>query len=51
MPKEKVRVSVDYIRAKYSHYGDTENLHDNTAVLHIRFLLEEIDRLNESKTS
>lgn len=43
-------VDVEAIRKRYAHYGDTENLKKNTAVLHIRLLLEEIDRLNASKT-
>jgi hypothetical protein len=35
------------IRNRYEYYGPTEKLHKNTAVLHIRLLLEEIDRLKE----
>lgn len=35
------------IRNKYEHYPDTDKLNPNTAVLHIRLLLEEIDRLKE----
>jgi hypothetical protein len=50
MPKSPVLLTtVEAIREKYAHYGDTKKLHPNTAVLHIRFLLEEIERLEEIK--
>jgi len=35
------------IRDRYAHYDDTEKLKPNTAVLHIRLLLEEIERLKQ----
>ena len=41
-----VLLTVEDIRKHYEYYGPTEKLHDNTAVQHIRFLLEEIDRLD-----
>jgi len=42
-------VSVSDIRARYAHYGETEKLNKNTAVWHIRLLLEEIDRLEKGR--
>jgi hypothetical protein len=37
---------IEKIRKKYSHYGDTEKLNKNTAVLDIRLLLEELDKID-----
>jgi hypothetical protein len=38
---------VETIRKKYEHYGRTEALKNNTAVLDIRILLEIIDQLKK----
>jgi len=42
---------IENIRAEYEHYGPTNKLKPNTAVLHIRQLLEEIDRLKNTNES
>lgn len=44
--KHPDRDLVEAIRAKYAHYGATENLKQGTAVSHIRQLLDELDRLH-----
>lgn len=39
---------IEDIRRRYAQYGDTEKLHNNTAVKHIRLLLAELDRRGRS---
>lgn len=41
-------MNIENIRSRYAHYGPTEKLKPNTAVLHIRQLLDHIDYLQES---
>lgn len=36
---------INRIQDKYSHYGDTNKLHDNTAVKDIRILLEILTKI------
>lgn len=33
------------IRAKYAYYGEDKNINKNTAIYHIRQLLNEVERL------
>jgi len=49
MKKEMVPITTNQdvldIRAKYEHYGEDKNLNRDTAVYHIRQLLNEVERL------
>jgi hypothetical protein len=47
MLSDEVLLAVKLIRQKYEYYGETKNLHNNTAVKDIRILLEIIDNLDK----
>jgi uncharacterized small protein (DUF1192 family) len=38
-------IDLDLITQRYSHYSETDKLNKNTAVYHVRILVEEVNRL------
>jgi nucleotide-binding universal stress UspA family protein len=42
-------IDTEAIRARYAHYGPTDKLKANTAVLHVRQLLDEVERLRDNQ--
>jgi hypothetical protein len=44
-------VDIEYIQQRYEHYSATAKLDKNTAVYHVRILLEEIEKLKKELDS